>query len=299
MSEHSSEHTHKKGPSRSQLLLAASVLVALVIVVTFVLSKQNEQKQENAKFSQDVVKQQQQTSQQINTAQSKQEEPEQDSAPEPVEQPPQAQRNEEPLDVRTATPEAPELPPLDSSDEAVKQSVAQMMSEKALALLVSDDMVRRGVVFVDNLAKGKVAQKHMPVKKPQEPFMALEGDIVVTDPNSFERYTPYVDMLSSMSTAQIVRLFDKFKPLISQAYEEIGYDGDDFNLTLDKAITELLNTPIPESNIPLIKDSVTYRYAYPEWEQLSEAQKQFLRMGPENMKKVKQRLEALQKSLNK
>ncbi|MCF6434582.1 DUF3014 domain-containing protein [Pseudoalteromonas sp. MMG022] len=298
MSEPSSEHTHKKGPSRSQLLLAASVLVALVVVVVFVLSKQNEHKQENTKFSQDVVEQPQ-SSQQLNTAQSQQQDVEPENAPEPVEQPPQAQRDESPLEVETATPEEPELPALDNSDEVVKQSVAQLMSEKALALLVSDDMVRRGVVFVDNLAKGKIAEKHMPVKKPQEPFMALEGDIVVTDPNSFERYTPYVDLLSSMSTAQIVRLFDRFKPLISQAYEEIGYDGEDFNLTLDKAITELLNTPIPKSNIPLIKDSVTYRYAYPEWEQLSEAQKQFLRMGPENMKKVKQRLEALQKSLNK
>ncbi|BBN82267.1 hypothetical protein PA25_22520 [Pseudoalteromonas sp. A25] len=298
MSEPGSEHSQKAKPSRSQLLLAATVIVALVIVLIFVLSKQNEQTKTNTKYAQDVVAEQPQARAPINTAQSKPVEPEPIEAPEPVAQPSQIERDETPVDVPTAEPSAPPLPSLDNSDELVKQTVAEIMTEKALALIVSDDLVRRGVVFVDNLAKGEIAQKHIPVKKPQEPFMALEGDIVITDPNSFERYTPYVDILTSMSTAQVMRMLDKFKPLITQAYEEIGYEGSDFNATLDKAITELLNTPIPKSSVPLIKDSVTYRYAYPEWEQLSQAQKQFLRMGPENMEKIKQRLSALQKSLN-
>ncbi|NOU52796.1 DUF3014 domain-containing protein [Pseudoalteromonas sp. JBTF-M23] len=298
MSESGADHSQSAKPSRSQLLLAATVVVALVIVVVFVLSKQNEQKQTNTKYSQDVVAQQPQSTEQLNTAQSKPVESQTTDAPEPVAQPPQMERNEMPVNVPTATSTEVPLPTLDDSDEMVKQTVAEIMTEKALSLIVSDDMVRRGVVFVDNLAKGKIAEKHMPVKKPEEPFMALEDDIVVTDPNSFERYTPYVDILTSMSTAQMMRVLDKFQPLITQAYEEIGYEGTDFNSTLNKAITELLNTPIPKSSVPLIKDSVTYRYAYPEWEQLSEAQKQFLRMGPENMEKVKQRLSALQKSLN-
>ncbi|CAH9064193.1 hypothetical protein PSECIP111854_03388 [Pseudoalteromonas sp. CIP111854] len=297
MSESGSEHPQKAKPSRSHLLLAATVVVALGIVLIFVLSKQDETKQDNAKYAQDVVEQQPQYTEHINTAQTKPVVQEPAEAPETVEIPASANRNEIPIEVAPATPSEPELPSLDNSDEVVKQTVAEIMTEKALALIVSDDMVRRGVVFVENLAKGQIAEKHMPVKKPQEPFMALEDDIVITDPNSFERYTPYVDMLSSMSTAQIVRMLNKFQPLIAQAYEEIGYDGNDFNGTLDKAISELLSTPIPKNNVPLIKDSVTYRYAYPEWEQLSEAQKQFLRMGPENMERVKQRLSALQKSL--
>jgi hypothetical protein len=100
-----------------------------------------------------------------------------------------------------------------------------------------------------------------------------------------------------MSNAQIVRLYKKFQPLIFEAYEEIGYEGEDFNYTLNEAITELLDTPIPETSLPLIKDSVTYSYAYPEWEKLSDAQKQFLRMGPANMKRVNTKLEAVKKSL--
>ena len=156
-----------------------------------------------------------------------------------------------------------------------------------MSLLVTDDVIRRGVVFIDNLAQGKVAKKHNPVIKPQESFSVSEGDILTIDPNSYERYTPYVKVFTSMSAAQVVRLYEEYKPLINDAYTEIGYGDDEFKQTLNDAIDLLLDTPEPEGALPLLRDSVTYQYAFSEWEQLPAAQKQLLRMGPENMKKVK------------
>nr|WP_249297442.1 DUF3014 domain-containing protein [Pseudoalteromonas phenolica] len=52
-------------------------------------------------------------------------------------------------------------------------------------------------------------------------------------------------------------------------------------------MSELLDTPIPETSLPLNKDSETYIYANPEWEKLSDAQKQFIRSAPANMKPSK------------
>ncbi|MBE0369067.1 DUF3014 domain-containing protein [Pseudoalteromonas aurantia] len=305
-----SEHSSPSKPSQSQMLLAAIAAMALIVVAVFVLSMKKDNPKENKKFEQDVVVPAAQVPQ-LNTAGLK---PEQ--AESSAEQAVNASNSEntasqqqanttintqpslvQPEPVAKVNIAAPAPLKLDDSDNAVRNRIAEYMAEKSVELFVSDDMIRRMVVFVDNTAKGTIAKKHMPVNRPAEAFMALEDDIIVTDPNSYERYTPYATMFANLSTAQIVRLYQQFQPLIVEAYEEIGYEGDEFNGVLVQAIEELLDTPVPETTLPLIKNSVTYRYAYPEWEQLSDVQKQFLRMGPNNMKKVKQRLVTLQKQL--
>ncbi|MCF2825597.1 MULTISPECIES: DUF3014 domain-containing protein [unclassified Pseudoalteromonas] len=283
-----------KRPSNSQLLFAAVVVLALIIVAVFVLAQKDTPSTENQKVKQDIVVPEQTETPLVNTA--RETPPEQVVEPE-VTLPPQREQIE-PEQVEPVEPEVT-LPPLSQSDTEIKEAVSNYLSNQAVKLLADDDVIRRTVVYVDNLAKGKVAENHAPVVKPQDGFSVIDDDIIITDPNSYERYTPYVAMFDTMSTAQVVRLYDQYKPLFEEAYEEIGYEGDEFNGTLTDAIDELLATPIPDTALPLVKDSVTYKYAYAEWEQLSPAQKQFLRMGPENMKKVKKRLEEIKIVLNK
>ena len=283
-----------KRPSNSQLLFAAVVVLALIIVAVFVLAQKDTPSTENQKVKQDIVVPEQTETPLVNTA--RETPPEQVVEPE-VTLPPQREQIE-PEQVEPVEPEVT-LPPLSQSDTEIKEAVSNYLSNQAVKLLADDDVIRRTVVYVDNLAKGKVAENHAPVVKPQDGFSVIDDDIIITDPNSYERYTPYVAMFDTMSTAQVVRLYDQYKPLFEEAYEEIGYEGDAFNGTLTDAIDELLATPIPDTALPLVKNSVTYKYAYVEWEQLSSAQKQFLRMGPENMKKVKKRLEEIKIALNK
>ncbi|WMS89780.1 DUF3014 domain-containing protein [Pseudoalteromonas sp. HL-AS1] len=206
------------------------------------------------------------------------------------------------LEVPVQSPSEPEpevepLPTLNESDAVVVAKMDEYLSDSVMSLMVTDDVIRRGVVFVDNLAKGKVAKKHTPVVQPEEKFSVNEGDILTINPNSYERYTPYVKIFTSMSAAQAVRMYEEYKPLINNAYSEIGYGDDEFNQTLTDAIDLLLDTPEPEGDLPLLRDSVTYQYAFSEWEQLPAAQKQLLRMGPENMKKVKAALRNIKAQL--
>ena len=206
------------------------------------------------------------------------------------------------LEVPAQSPSEPEpevepLPTLNESDAVVVAKMDEYLSDSVMSLMVTDDVIRRGVVFVDNLAKGKVAKKHTPVVQPEEKFSVNEGDILTINPNSYERYTPYVKIFTSMSAAQAVRMYEEYKPLINNAYSEIGYGDDEFNQTLTDAIDLLLDTPEPEGDLPLLRNSVTYQYAFSEWEQLPDAQKQLLRMGPENMKKVKAALRNIKAQL--
>lgn len=185
------------------------------------------------------------------------------------------------------------LPQLNDSDLSVKTQLSQYFAKQTLKLVVQDDMIRRFVVYVDNIGKGKIAKKHSPIIEPQASFTVVEGDILTIAPQSYERYTPFVELFTSMTPQQAVNFYKEYKPLFDEAYEEIGYQERDFDDAVFDAIDMVLTTPIVTGNVPLLSESVVYKYAYSEWEQLPEAQKQLLRMGAKNVKKVKSALKGI------
>ncbi|CCQ09638.1 hypothetical protein PALB_4830 [Pseudoalteromonas luteoviolacea B = ATCC 29581] len=296
MSEQDSTQQTAGNQRKTSLLFASAVLVALIVVVAYVIAQQGKNETLPASAPVDVIV----PEPEFKPLQPKVVEPApiKPDVAKPVTLPEPEEKQSIPAPVEPQAPIKAPLPKLNDSDAPVIEKLQANVSAQAIKLLANDDLIRRSVVFIDNLARGDIAKKHSPVLAPQEKFKALEGDIIIIDPNSYERYTPYVNLLSRFSGAQLVRMYTEFEPLFIEAYQEIGYEGDKFEGTLKTAIQELIDTPVPSSPLPLIKDSVTYKYAATEWEQLSDAQKQFLRMGPENMEKVKVTLKALQKALN-
>ena len=280
----------QKRPPKNNFLFAVIILIILVCAAAFVLLSPTDEPEtrtevEQTPKEQPVMELNPENDPVVDAPSVKPEKPAELSVP--------AQRPAEP------EPVVEPLPTLDESDTVVVAKMDEYLSDSVMSLMVTDDVIRRGVVFIDNIAKGKIAKKHTPVVKPEEEFSVNEGDILTIDPNSYERYTPYVKVFTSMSAAQAVRMYEQYKPLINNAYSEIGYGDDEFNQTLEDAIELLLDTPEPEGELPLLRDSVTYQYAFSEWEQLPAAQKQLLRMGPENMKKVKAALRKIKAELER
>jgi len=278
----------QKRPPNNNFLFAVIILIIVVCAAAFVLLKPSDEPQtrtevEQAPKEQPMMELKPENDPVVDAPSVMPEKPAELEVP--------AQSPSEPA------PEVKPLPTLNESDAVVVAKMDEYLSDSVMSLMVTDDVIRRGVVFVDNLAKGKVAKKHTPVVQPEETFSVSEGDILTINPNSYERYTPYVKIFTSMSAAQAVRMYEEYKPLINNAYSEIGYGDDEFNQTLTDAIDLLLDTPEPEGDLPLLRDSVTYQYAFSEWEQLPDAQKQLLRMGPENMKKVKAALRNIKAQL--
>lgn len=284
----------QKRPPNNNLLFAVIILIVVACAAAFILLKPNDEQVTRTKVEPPVKEQ-----------------PILELKPEnaqDVDQGTFSVKSDKPAELEVpaqsvAKPEAETkpivkpLPALNESDTVVVTKIDEYFSDPVMSLMVTDDVIRRGVVFIDNIAQGKVAKKHAPVIKPEESFSVTEGDILTIDPNSYERYTPYVKVFTSMSAAQAVRLYEEYKPLINSAYTEIGYGDDEFNQTLTDAIDLLLDTPEPQGDLPLLRNSVTYQYAFSEWEQLPAAQKQLLRMGPENMKKVKAALRNIKAQL--
>ena len=92
-------------------------------------------------------------------------------------------------------------------------------------------------------------------------------------------------------------LYQKTLPLALEAYRELGYLDQPFGAIFVKAIDTLLRTPVVAGRIALNADSVNYTYVDRRLEVLPPAQKQLLRMGPQNARKVQNKLRELARAM--
>jgi hypothetical protein len=204
---------------------------------------------------------------------------------------------ETPLDDVVAVEPTVKLPSLDDSDAEVKSGLLGLRWKAGLAsLFVTEDMIRRFVVNVDNIAQGTLPKNQALFQPMTVKFATLPSDAggVQLDPANFERYEPYLQLLESVSVTEVKRLFEYYYPLMQQAYAELGYPDAQFRVRLQEAIKVLLAAPEIAPPMELARPNVYYTYADAETEALPLAQRQMIRLGPDNQKRLKRVLEAHQ-----
>jgi len=198
----------------------------------------------------------------------------------------------EPEPIVEVIPE-PVLPNLDESDAWIQEKLPTFTWRKELLkLVINKDMIRRFVVFTDNFAQGNLAYEHSPLIKPNTKFLANEIKKGATsdwkwDESATRRFTLYVDLLRSFDSETLVQWYFEMKPLIDQAYAELGYPDDNFTDVLHDAITKVLDMEIPKESLDLVRPSVMFRYKDAEIEALDDADKLLLRLGKENLLVIK------------
>lgn len=207
------------------------------------------------------------------------------------------------------------LPSLNESDDWLKLKLPEITWRKELlSLIVDEDMIRRFVVFIDNFSQGIVAYEHSPFVLPKVKFIPgsksvsfqkepqdnddLKGkqNIWQWDESSSKRFSLYIDLLRSMDSEALVQWYSDIKPLINEAYQELGYE-DDFTNTLQDAITRILDMELPKSSMELIQPSVMYKFANPKLEALPDTDKLLLRLGKDNLLVMKSVLLELHEKL--
>jgi len=190
----------------------------------------------------------------------------------------------------------PVLPALDDSDLWLQTKLTKMTWRKELLkLVIDDDMIRRFVVFTDNFAQGQLAYEHSPFVQPQISFSASESKIITKDKNKVwlwdekttRRFSLYIDLLRSFDSESLIAWYQELKPLIDQAYGELGYEDNDFTDTLQQAINRVLDMEIPKQPLDLVRPSVMYKFKDPQIEALDDSDKLLLRLGKENLLVIK------------
>lgn len=226
--------------------------------------------------------------------------------PEPVVEPePQVFEEPAPVEEVVVEPEAPAepeitLPLLDESDPEVRKDLLEAVwNQDFAAMLVSEDLIRKTVVFVDNIANNSIERDFTVLKGPSQRFQVIttDADETVIDPSSYNRYDIYIAMLESLNENDLRRLYDKYQPLVQEVYSELGYPDKDFRDTLLKAINNVLDTPDITGIVEVAQPKVMYEFKDEDLEALTSVEKQVLRMGPDNAKKLKVVLKKFRRAL--
>lgn len=189
------------------------------------------------------------------------------------------------------------LPHLLESDPFVLEKIASTTEE---VLFNPNDMINNIVVFVDNFSRGELVSNFSPLVKPNGSFSVTKQNGVLTiDSDSYRRYDSYANAVETIDVENFIDFYSLLSPLIDEAYQEIGYSAGAFNGTFEKAIDHLLQTPIIHYQLEVIAPSVTYQYADESLESLPDTQKLMLRMGPDNLQIVQEKLREIKSELQR
>ncbi|HBY88379.1 MAG TPA: DUF3014 domain-containing protein [Colwellia sp.] len=187
------------------------------------------------------------------------------------------------------------LPTLNESDDWLQAKLPDLTwRNELISLVVTEDIVRRFVVFTDNFSQGQLAYEHSLFVQPKDKFSVDEQSINVDgeqnvwqwNSKTSKRFDLYVDLLRSVDSTTLVNWYIDMKPLVDEAYSELGYE-EDFTLTLQDAITRVLDMELPKSAMDVTRTSVMYKFQDPQLEALDDSDKLLLRLGKENLLIIK------------
>lgn len=184
------------------------------------------------------------------------------------------------------------LPPLDQMDALVRQLVGGLSSHPTVAAwLTTDGLILNFVVVTSRIANGVTPVVELKAVGPVPRFRTRGSqDILSIDPSSYRRYDRHAEAVSALDARGTAQLYATLKPRVRDAYRRLGHLDDEFDPALERAIVELLRVPVVEGEVGLEPHGIVYAFADPRLERMSAAQKQFLRMGPQNVRSVQGKL---------
>ena len=211
-------------------------------------------------------------------------------APQPLEPTPVEAPPEMAVETGPAPAEEPEvvLPPLAESDPFVRERLEPMRLPEPW--LEQGDYVRRMAVVVENATRGTYPRRQLAFLAPEGPFRVIErGEAVYVDPVSYDRYDRYVEVLEGVEPERVAGLLETIEPLLATALGELGVEAPAEEM-METALAEVMAVPVLSGDVELVQPNVMYHYADPDLEALSPLQKQVLRMGPDNVRRLQDHL---------
>lgn len=188
-----------------------------------------------------------------------------------------------------------ELPPLGESDPLVRQLVGALSAHPRIAAwLATDQLVRNFTSILVAIGDGRSPSRQLSRLQPPGEFVAIEdGSRAQINPASYRRYDEYADAIAGLDPQSTAKLYATLKPRLQEAYVELGHPAEDVDRAMERAFRQLLETPIPEREVGLVPKGGLWEFEDPKLRGLTPAQRQFLRMGPRNMRLVKAKLREL------
>lgn len=207
---------------------------------------------------------------------------------------------EAPVEMAEKTAEA-QLPTISESDAYLQKVAAGLSSHPEwLSWLATDSLVRRFVAGVDEVARGELPAAQAGYLGPKRGFEpASEAGQPYLGSASQDRYDRSIAVISGLDADGVARLYAQTRPLLRDAYRDLGYPQADFDAALREAIREILEAPVLDYDPKLEPGLKSYSYADPKLEALPPVHKLMIRLGPENALVVKNKLREILAALDR
>jgi len=192
-----------------------------------------------------------------------------------------------------------ELPELSASDAFIRDLVARLSQHPQLAAwLANDRLVRRFVLVVVDLAGASNPAENLRFMTPGQPFTVrqAEGRLFIA-PESYQRYNLLSATVASLDARGSAELYQQLRPLIYEAYAELGIPETTFDEALEMALRNIMAAPVMEEPVEVLDSDGLYILADPELEARRGAHRALLRMGPENTRRIQGKASELAREL--
>lgn len=219
--------------------------------------------------------------------------------PTTVADPPAASSGTEASVAPAAEPARP-LPPLHQMDTFLRALLGGLSTSPELARwLAGDDLIRLMADGIDRVSRGHSAARDATALRPRGIF-TVEGtrQQMTIEPATFRRYDGIAAMVSSLDAHSVADAYRTIQPRLDEAYRGLGRSEGSVDDAVGVALQVLIDTPVVRGPIKLVAGpGATYAYADPKLESLPQAQKQLLRMGPDNVERIQQRLREIKQAI--
>jgi len=208
---------------------------------------------------------------------------------------PPARESAAPAPKPAREPAAPPLPALAESDAVLRQEAAGLSDARAWRRwLVSRDLLERFVLAVVQVSEGSSPRKPLAFLAPASPYRVRTdaSGRITPDPAGYARYDEIALVLAALDAQACADLYRRFEPLVDEVHAQLGAPTP-LRDVLARAAAELLAAPQVVGEPELVFHVKSYRYADPELEHLSGAQKLVLRTGPANARRIQGKLREL------
>lgn len=193
-----------------------------------------------------------------------------------------------------------DLPPPAQMDAFIRTLLGGLSSRAELARwLTTDDLTSHITSAIDQFSRGLSPARDARVIAPTRPFsITKRAGRTFIAPESYARYDGLAATAASIDATAAARAYTTIKPRLAEAYRLLGNRDGDVDSAVEAAIVMLLEVPVITDPIEVVPGRGNmYAFADPRLEELKPAQKQLLRMGPENVRAVQDQLRALAQAL--
>jgi hypothetical protein len=202
--------------------------------------------------------------------------------------------------ILTPAPAPIELPPLGQMDIFLRALLASLSASPELARwLATDDLIQQMAHAIDLVSRGQSPSPELSVLRPEGLFQTSGSSRATTiDPATYRRFDGLARAVASLDPASVAAAYRTIRPRLEEAYRGLGRT----TLTVDQAVAAalqvLIDTPQVADPVRLVPGpGATLAFADPELQRLPAAQKQILRMGPENATRVKTALVGIKSAI--